>query len=60
MEKLDKEAMEEAAAEGLTVLMAENTEPQPERKMFRRLKFVMTYHSICTVKKSFTKIFFLT
>ncbi|KAJ8716205.1 hypothetical protein PYW08_013490 [Mythimna loreyi] len=46
MNKLDQEATEEGV--GLTVLMADNTEPKPERKMFKRLKFVMSYHSIRT------------
>ncbi|KAJ8713400.1 hypothetical protein PYW07_013770 [Mythimna separata] len=33
---------------GLSVLMAEETEPKPQRRMFRRLKLVTTYHSIRT------------
>lgn len=49
MSKLDQEEMEEG--EGLTVLLGENTEHKPERKIFRRLKSVMTYHSIRTVTK---------
>lgn len=50
MDKLDQDANGESAAEGLSVLLAEDTEPKPERRMFKRLKFVMTYHSISTVK----------
>ncbi|PZC84290.1 uncharacterized protein LOC110370233 [Helicoverpa armigera] len=49
MEKLDQEANGEGT-EGLTILMSEDTEPKPERKMFRRLKSVMTYHSVRTLQ----------
>lgn len=48
MEKLDHEA-NEAGTEGLTVLLSEEAAPKPERKIFKRLKNVMTYHSVCTV-----------
>jgi ADP-dependent phosphofructokinase/glucokinase len=42
-------AAEAAAAEGLTVILQEQPEEKPERKMFKRLKMLMVYHSISTV-----------
>ncbi|XP_022830173.1 testis-expressed protein 47-like [Spodoptera litura] len=49
---LDQPLNIESETEGLNVLMAENTqtEDEPERIMFRRLKVVMIYHSIRTLQ----------
>ncbi|XP_075979112.1 testis-expressed protein 47-like [Anticarsia gemmatalis] len=44
MKRQDEEIVEEDV--GLTVIMAEETEKHPDRKMFRRLKLTMIYHCI--------------
>ncbi|CAH2981237.1 unnamed protein product [Chilo suppressalis] len=56
MRKIDEDATqevlrvaEEAAAEGLTAILEPEAEPKPERKMFKRLKMLMIYHSITTL-----------
>ncbi|XP_059054094.1 uncharacterized protein LOC131848302 [Achroia grisella] len=55
MNRLDDEAAqaavaaaEEAAAEGITVILEDDSHQRPERKIFRRLKMLMVYHSIKT------------
>lgn len=59
MAKLDEEAAiawakeaEEAIAEGLPI--PEEPKPTPDRKMFKRLKMLMVYHSITTVSQTYT------
>ncbi|XP_026762853.2 uncharacterized protein LOC113521513 [Galleria mellonella] len=56
MRRLDDEAAqaaiaaaEEAAAEGLTVMMEDEPHQRSERQMFRRLKILTVYHSIQTL-----------
>lgn len=44
-----KAAQEAAEEAGLTVIFEPVEEPPKERKMFKRLKILMVYHSIKTV-----------